>query len=67
MAALGKQLEHLGIEEAERKVYNRMVAESKTAAASLTTFGPYHPNSLPCKLHYSFDYVQQVHMPSTSL
>ena len=36
-------------------------------AANIQQLGPHPPNSLPSKLHYSFDFAQQVHLPSSPL
>lgn len=61
------QIEHLRIVESERKFYNTLVEQSKAvvSTANITQLAPNRPNSLPAKLHYSFDFAQQVHLPSS--
>lgn len=69
MRVLAQQMEHLQTVETERKFYNEMVDQSKAAAtaAGITTLGPHAPNTLDAHIHYSFDYAQQVHLPSSPL
>ena len=69
MQVLGEQLDHLRTVEEERKHYNQLVKEAKTAAAAagITSPSRHTPNSLPMTCHYSFDFAQQVHLPSSPL
>jgi hypothetical protein len=69
MRVLAQQMEHLQTVETERKFYNEMVDQSKAAAAAagITILGPHAPNTLDAHIHYSFDYAQQVHLPSSPL
>lgn len=66
---LQEQLQHLHNVEEERKFYNTMVEQSKNvvAAAGITDLGPNPPNTMPGRMHYSFDFAQQVHLPSSPL
>ena len=68
MQVLGEQLDHLCTVEEEWKHYNQLVKEAKTAAAAgITSLSRHTPNSLPMTFHYSFDFAQQVHRPSSPL
>ena len=69
MDALNHQMQHLKLVEQERRAYNEMVASSKAvaSAANITTLGPHQPKSLEGTMHYSFDFAQQVHLPSSPL
>ncbi|XP_070173725.1 uncharacterized protein [Littorina saxatilis] len=69
MEVLSDQLEHLRIVENERRHYNDMVAESKVTAAAegITTLEKNAPNDRDITFHYSFDFAQQVHIPSSPL
>ena len=69
IAQLHKQLGHLHNVQAERKVYNEMVDKSKAdaKAAQLLSLGPRAPNSYAGRMHYSFDFAQQVHLPASPL
>ncbi|CAL1548193.1 unnamed protein product, partial [Lymnaea stagnalis] len=69
MVVFGNQMAHLQTVEEERRLYNDMVQKSKTAAAlaGITELGRNFPNSLDATIHFSFDYAQQVHLPSTPL
>ena len=57
--------------QAERSLYNNMVSEVKTIYHD-TGLAALEPNA-PCSrmmtmmtIHYSFDFVQQVHLPSNA-
>ena len=65
MQVLGEQLDHLRTVEEEQKHYNQLVKEAKTAGISSLIW--HTPNSLPMTFHYSFDFAQQVHLPSSPL
>lgn len=69
MRMLQDQLNHLQIVEQERKFYNAQVAQAKAAAAAagIAGLGQNVPNSMPDRMHYSFDFAQQVHLPSSPL
>ncbi|XP_055955699.1 uncharacterized protein LOC126815989 isoform X1 [Patella vulgata] len=69
-AKLRKQLGHLQLVEAERNEYRRMVADGKGVAAEIEQplkLGPHLPMSGDFHMHYSFDFAQQVHIPSDPL
>ena len=65
MQVLGEQMDHLCTVEEEQKHYNQLVKEAKTAG--ITSLSWHTPNSLPMTFHYSFDFAQQVHLPSSPL
>ena len=50
----------------ERTFYQNMVKDAKAAytAAGCPPLGPHHPCSTDFAVHLSFDYAQQVHLPS---
>ena len=52
--------------QAERSLYNSMVSDAKTTCrdSGLATLEPSAPCSRKMTMHYSFDYAQQVHLPS---
>ena len=66
---LQKQESHLRQAVRERKEYQAMVAASKATCEShqLTSFSNNSPCSREITIHYSFDYAQQVHLPSNPL
>jgi hypothetical protein len=67
-AKLKKQEEHLRIVDLERLVYREMVAAAKLTLQDPTVrLGPNPPCSRDCHMHYSFDFAQQVHLPSDPL
>ena len=53
----------------ERAEYQRMVTEAKAVVKELelSALRPSAPNSTPINMHYSFDFAQQVHLPSDPL
>ena len=60
---------HLRTVQEERSLYTAMVAEAKATCQShqLSDFVHSAPCSRQVKMHYSFDYAQQVHLPSDPL
>ena len=60
---------HLRTVQEERSLYTSMVDEAKTTCQShqLSDFVRSAPCSRQVKMHYSFDYAQQVHLPSDPL
>ena len=66
---LQKQQTHLQQAVRERAEYQSMVAASKTTCESnqLSSFSRNTPCSRQMVVHYSFDYAQQVHLPSNPL
>lgn len=64
-----EQEEHLRVVHLGRSLYNSMVTDAKRACASnnITDLGPAPPCSRPMTQHYSFDFAQQVHLPSNPL
>lgn len=60
-----RQTEHLSQVTAERQHYKQLVADSKEMAAQfgITRLQPSRPNSRQCRMHYSFDFAQQLHYP----
>ena len=66
---LRQQEEHLLVVQKERSLYNCMVQESKQTCEELgiTEFHSSSPCSRAISMHYSFDYAQQVHLPSDPL
>ena len=60
-AKLQKQREHLRLVDQEREIYRQMTSRSKALAQDLSVkLGPNPPCSRDVKIHYSFDYAQQV-------
>lgn len=76
-STIGDALEHLRIVKIERSYYKTTCEEcKKSVQAHFTTDGKFSPpppcsriahNSIDIKVHYSFDYAQQVHYPSDPL
>lgn len=66
---LREQQEHLRIVHLERSLYNHMVKQAKDTCQGLqlTSFSKSLPCSRQLSMHYSFDYAQQVHLPSNPL
>ena len=66
---LQQQEEHLRVVQLERSFYNKMVDEAKAtcSAHQLAELKPSTPCSREFSMHYSFDYAQQVHLPSNPL
>jgi hypothetical protein len=59
--AVKKQQDHLSLVQKERAVYNDMTAACrKTCSGSDLSFGPSLPASKKIRMHYSFDFAQQV-------
>ena len=65
-AKLKKQLAHLELVEKERSLYREMVGDSKRELGDLK-LERHEPCSNDVTMHYSFDYAQQVHIPSNPL
>ncbi|XP_041347245.1 LOW QUALITY PROTEIN: uncharacterized protein LOC121367205 [Gigantopelta aegis] len=65
-AKLKKQMDHLQLVAEERTLYRDMVTECKTSVVGLK-LGHNPPCSRDIKGHYSFDFAQQVHIPSNPL
>jgi hypothetical protein len=63
------QEEHLRVVQLERQLYNTMVAASKEVChvSGLAELQRSTPCSLSAIQHYSFDFAQQVHLPSNPL
>ena len=63
-----EQHRHLSDADAERKHYNNLVAQSKQTVGQLglNDLQRTAPNSRDIQLHYSFDFAQQVHLPSNA-
>lgn len=66
---LKKQLDHLRLVQLERSLYNNMVRDARNTCQSLqvSDFSKSIPCSRQISKHYSFDYAQQVHLPSNPL
>ena len=64
-----QQQHHLTLVQEERSIYNSMVHDAKltVAAAGIETLGHNEPCSNDFAMHYSFDFAQQVHFPSSPL
>ena len=67
MELLLAQQQHLSRVEEERREYRRMTAECKAAVEErgLQELGEHDPCSNDIVVHYSFDFAQQVHIPSS--
>lgn len=65
-ADLQAKLSHIGQVDSERKFYRKCVSECKEGVQrlGLQQLGPNAPCSRDVAAHYSFDYAQQVHIPS---
>ena len=65
-ARLHSQEEHLRVVQAERSLYNTMTADARATCRDqhLACLQPSTPCSRSMSMHYSFDYAQQVHLPS---
>ena len=65
-AKLKKQQAHLDLVFMERTFYQNMVKDAKAAytVAGCPPLGPHPPCSNDFAVHLSFDYAQQVHLPS---
>jgi len=65
-ARLHSQEEHLRVVQAERSLYNTMTADARATCRvqHLACLQPSTPCSRSMSMHYSFDYAQQVHLPS---
>ena len=76
-AAISDALEHLRVVKMERSHYKGILEECKASVhAHFTVDGKFTPppplsqtpaNTVDIKVHYSFDYAQQVHYPSDPL
>jgi hypothetical protein len=60
------QEEHLQIVDIERSLYNKMVEDARGVCrdGGLTELQQSDPCSRSFTMHHSFDYAQQVHLPS---
>jgi hypothetical protein len=65
-AKLKKQYAHLDLVAQERSLYREMMTDAK-AVAGETRLGLNLPCSREIAMHYSFDFAQQVHIPSNPL
>ena len=71
--ALKKALEHLHIVDNERHFYKESLEKCKVAVHTkfsennVLPSPPQVPQSVKIPVHYSFDYVQQIHYPSNPL
>ena len=63
------QEEHLRLAELQREVYRGMVKDSQELleVSGVKELGKSRPCVLSGSVHYSFDYAQQVHLPSNPL
>lgn len=68
-AKVQQQQQHLSLVQEERSIYNTMVHDAKltVVAAGIKTLGCQEPCSHDFAMHYSFDFAQQVHYPSSPL
>ena len=68
-ARIRLQEDHLSIVQQERSLYNNMVHLAKIACSvnNITDLQARPPCSSNITMHYSFDYAQQVHLPSNPL
>jgi len=68
-AKVQQQQQHLSVVQEERSLYNSMVHDAKltVAAAGIETLSNHEPCSNDFTMHYSFDFAQQVHYPSSPL
>ncbi|KAI2645389.1 Sulfide:quinone oxidoreductase, mitochondrial [Labeo rohita] len=66
---VAQQEKHLLTVQTERSLYNYMVTEAKKVCAenNIKDLSSNQPCSCNITMHYSFDYAQQVHLPSNSL
>ena len=68
---VGKQREHLDLVQAERNVYKEACKEAeinfKGIEDTTDLSAPHQPCSFRGTMHYSFDYAQQVHIPSNPM
>ncbi|XP_055076286.2 uncharacterized protein [Misgurnus anguillicaudatus] len=66
--AVKKQQDHLSLVQKERDQYNDLNAACrKICSGSNLSFGPSLPASKKIRMHYSFDFAQQLHFPSNPL
>lgn len=63
------QEQHLHVVQLERSLYNKMVHDAKLTAECIpvSSLGPNNSVSRDIQMHYSFDYAQQVHIPSNPM
>lgn len=66
---VAQQEKHLLTVQTERSLYNNMVTEAKKVCAEndIKDLSTNQPCSRNITMHYSFDYAQQVHLPSNPL
>ncbi|XP_072314393.1 uncharacterized protein [Eucyclogobius newberryi] len=63
-----KQVHHLALVQSERTFYNTLIAACRlTTESNVLSFGPSPPASKDIRMHYSFDFAQQIHFPSNPL
>ena len=65
------QQEHLNTVKRERELYREVCEESKqgfqTVENTIQLSERHDPCTLDCTMHYSFDYAQQIHIPSNPM
>jgi len=68
-AKVQQQEQHLTLVQQERSLYDTMAQDAKltVAASAITTLSQHEPCSNDFCMHYSFDFAQQVHYPSSPL
>ncbi|ELU10246.1 hypothetical protein CAPTEDRAFT_212930 [Capitella teleta] len=60
-----QQENHLAQVKEERALYQKMVGKATVKQLEVNGLQTGAPNSRPVEMHYSLDYTQQVHLPST--
>lgn len=67
---LRESLQHLTLVQQKRKFYNDLINECVTEIQNdphyASTLQQYQPCSFPGKMHYSFDFAQQISLPFSS-
>ncbi|MED6279015.1 hypothetical protein CHARACLAT_030169 [Characodon lateralis] len=66
-AEIKKQQGHLQLVQKERAVYEMTAACKKTCDDYQLSIGPSPPSSKKIRMHYSFDFAQQMHFASNPL
>lgn len=57
--------QHIGFALEQRHLYNQQLQECKTSIAAFgKVLGPSEPLGFEGKMHYAFDFAQQMHFPS---
>ncbi|ELT92117.1 hypothetical protein CAPTEDRAFT_199988 [Capitella teleta] len=62
-----QQENHLAQVKEERVLYQKMVGKATVKQLEVNGLQTGAPNSRPVEMHYSFEYAQQVHLPSNPL